>query len=94
MACVVDYGCMRPDDLRAYAGRSWDLVEKAKLRFRAERFRKGGPDASIAVARRLRERFRRLHPEGPTAEARKRDFDAHVALKAVFERAAHAFRGR
>jgi len=85
---------MRPEDLRAFAQRRWDLVEREKTRFRVERFRQGGPAASFAAARGLRERFRRLHPAGPSAEDRKADLDSHVALKATLDRAAHAFRRR
>jgi hypothetical protein len=85
---------MRPEDLRAFAQRSWGLVEDAKVRFRAQRFQKEGPSATFAAAQRLRERFRRLHPNGPRPEARTADLGAHLALKAALDRAANALRGR
>lgn len=78
--------------LRAYAERSWDLLAARKREFVAERYRTLGPAASLAAARRLRERWRRLHPNAPTPDMREADFAAHLALKEKMERASHVFR--
>jgi len=85
---------MRPEDLRAFAQRRWDLVADSKLRFIGERFRAEGPLATRRVARRLAERWAALHPGGPSAEARRQDLSDHLALKAKLDRASHAFRRR
>lgn len=71
---------MDASEIRAFAGRRWDLVEESKVRARAERFRLGGPAACLRAAAELRERWYRLHPEGPSTRTREADFDHHVEV--------------
>ncbi|MBX3130436.1 MAG: hypothetical protein KF718_27200 [Polyangiaceae bacterium] len=82
------------EELRAYARRRWDLVAAEKLRHGAERYRRGGPQAALAAARHLAERWSELHPEGPTPASRQADFEHHVALKVKLDRTRHVLAGR
>ncbi len=75
--------------LRAFAHRPWELVEREKRRFVAERYRAGGAAASWAAAQRLKARWRALHPEGSPPRMRDEDLAALVALKAKLMRAVH-----
>lgn len=88
------YKSLKPADLRAYTGRSWDLVRREKLEYLASRFRKGGPAAARAAARRLLRRWRILHPDIICSPSRADDLVAHVTLKHQFEQSSHGFRGR
>ena len=81
---------VNPEDLRTYAARRWDLVQREKDRWRVERFLAGGPAAMLATSPTLRERARRIH--GAPAEARRQaDLANHRLLIAKLERAADAF---
>ena len=83
-----------PDELRAFVRRDWDLVAEEKLRFRAERFREGGPAASRAVALRLRERWSGLHPGDPAPARREADLSDHIALNRKLDKTAGVVAGR
>jgi hypothetical protein len=85
---------LKAGDLRAYAGRPWELVGREKLEFLARRYRTGGPVAALAAAQRLVRRFTELHPEGICPIRREDDLAAHVSLKRQFEQARNGFRGR
>jgi hypothetical protein len=85
---------LNPKDLRAFVGRRWDLVEKEKLRYVADRYKKGGPAAARLAAQRLFQRWRTLHPEVIDTETRSDDLAAHVALKSQLDQAGDAIRGR
>jgi len=78
------------EELRAFAARRWDLVADEKLLFVAQRYRSGGSGASRMAARRLAQRWARLHPGGPSPEARKEDLDHHIAMKQKLDRTVHA----
>jgi hypothetical protein len=88
------YKSLDAADLRAYTGRPWDLVGREKREFLASRFRKGGPAAARAAARRLLRRWRILHPDIICSAGRADDLVTHVTLKHQFEQASHGFRGR
>jgi hypothetical protein len=80
--------------IRSFVRRRWDLVEQSKLRARAERYRRGGPEACVAAAAELRERWRLRHPEGPSKAARAEDFRHHVELSAKLAKIADALTRR
>ncbi len=80
--------------IRAYRDRRWDLVAREKRRFAAERYRRGGPEAALEAAARLRARWAELHPEGPAPESRAADLEHHVGLKRKLDRARHVVAGR
>ncbi len=69
------------DDLgaRAYVGRPWAAIERAKRRFWAEA--KRTPGERVAVAEALREHARELHPMWPTNEDRAEDLAHHIELR-------------
>lgn len=84
---------LKSEDLRAFVDRRWDLIEREKRDFLADRFRRGGPAAAHAAARRLFRRWRALHPEAICPKRRADDLAAHVALKRQLERAGDDIRG-
>ena len=72
-----------PDELRAYARRDWTIPERLARRDRAmlpvaERVR-------IAIA--LYEAARATTPSWPDAETRRADFESHIRVKALLDRA-------
>lgn len=77
------------EQLRAFANRRWDLVADEKVSFVAERYRAGGSKASRMAAGRLARRWARLHPGGPSAEAREDDLEHHIVLKQKLDCAVH-----
>ena len=85
---------MDPDAIREFSQRRWDLVAREKTRARAERYRRGGPAACVAAAADLRERWRRLHPEGPSPTARARDYAHQVELARRLDDIADGLRRR
>lgn len=85
---------LKPSDIRAFLNRRWDLVQREKLRFLADRYREGGAAASRAAALRLLARFRALHPGPPVKERRAADFASHMALKKLFKQTSDAFTRR
>lgn len=78
------------EQLRAFAARRWDLVADEKLSFVAARYQAGGVNASRKAAQAMSQRWARLHPAGPSREARLQDFEHHVALKKKLDLVAHA----
>ncbi len=82
---------LKPEDARAFVQRRWDLVEREKRRFRADRYRTGGPAASRAAALRLLRRWKALGlADSNVAERREADLASHVALKQKLDRAGDA----
>jgi hypothetical protein len=84
---------LKPEDLRAFVHRRWDLVEREKVRFLADRFASGGSSAARAAAQRLFRRWQALHANGISPERRAADLASHLALKQKLDRAGHALRG-
>lgn len=76
--------------IREFMSRRWDLVEQQKRAVRAQRYAEGGPAAQLAALGELRDRFRRLHPEGLPAHAREQDLADQVSLAAKLRRIADA----
>lgn len=79
---VLDFLEMKPEELRAYADRDWAAVARAKTSARLEEYRRTGPAGSIRIVDRLQQEARALHPEWPTAAARRADLDHHARLSA------------
>ncbi|MFZ5891413.1 MAG: hypothetical protein ACOY0T_10205 [Myxococcota bacterium] len=82
------------EQLRAFAARRWDLVADEKLSFVAARYQSRGVDASRKAALAMSQRWAKLHPAGPSREARQQDLEHHVALKKKLDIVAHALRRR
>lgn len=76
---------LNPSDLRAYAGRNWSITERLA---RTER-------AVMPVARRveigiaLYEAARATRPGWPDDATRRADFETHLRVKKLLQRAAH-----
>ena len=81
---------LSPADIRSFAARRWNLVADEKLRFIVERFEAAGIIGSRSAARRLRERWLALHPDGASDADRETDLKAHVALKEKLDRVHNA----
>lgn len=77
------------EQLRAFAARRWDLVADEKLAFLADRYRREGAAGSRRAAHGMARRWASLHPDGPTAEARRADLEHHIALKRKLDATAH-----
>jgi hypothetical protein len=78
------------EQLRAFAARRWDLVADEKISFVVARYQARGVDASRGAAQAMSQRWARLHPAGPSREARLQDFEHHVAMKKKLDLVAHA----
>ena len=77
------------EQLRAFAARRWDLVADEKLAFLADRYRREGAAGSREAAHSMARQWAKLHPEGPTPEARRDDLEHHIALKKKLDATAH-----
>ena len=82
------------EQLQALAAPGWDLVADEKLSFIVSRYRSGGARASRLAARRMMERWARLHPGGSSPEARESDLEHHRALRQKLDRTAHVIARR
>lgn len=63
--------------------RRWDLVDAEKLRARAERFHREGPEGCAIAAERLREGLK----EAGIASDRAADLRRHIAWRMLLDRA-------
>lgn len=86
--------CMDPGDIREFVGRGWDQKDALKRQYWAERYRLEGPRATLAASSALREHFKTLRPDWPTAADRAADLRRHLALIAKLDRVARAFANR
>jgi hypothetical protein len=68
------------DDLRAYAGRDWRVVEDAKRRYWIERKKVLTPTAALAIAEGLRLHVRALRPDWPSETERTADLATHAKV--------------
>ena len=63
-------GDVNRDDIKAFAGRPWGLVEQAKRRFWSERKKLLSPAEALAIAEGLRLHVRAIRPDWPSAKER------------------------
>jgi hypothetical protein len=85
---------MEPGDIREFVGRCWDKKDALKRQYWVERYCSEGPGATLAASSMLREHFKVLRPDWPTAEDRAADLRRHLVLIAKLDRVAHAFKDR
>ena len=71
---------MRKEDILAYVNRDWAAVEKMKRERMAERANSLTAAEKLAIGDDLRRHLYSLHPDWPTEEHRREDFDMHVRL--------------
>ena len=85
--------CMDPAAIRAYASRDWQALGASKRAYWAERHRREGATATLQASQALLAEMRR-RPDYPTPVEREVDLAAHVRLRGLLDRAAHAFARR
>jgi len=83
---------MDPRDVQAFVKRDWAAVRAAKEAYWAREFAAKGSAATFAASEALWRHMRLIRPDWPTDEERQEDLAHHVALKALIDRAAGAFR--
>ncbi|MGH9369763.1 MAG: hypothetical protein ACRD3M_19095 [Thermoanaerobaculia bacterium] len=81
---------MRQSDLIAYARRDWALLAQVKAAHWARVKRRSGVVRAVRAGEELRQLVRRIHPEWPTEEDRKRDLATHARVAASLRRVASA----
>jgi hypothetical protein len=77
---------MNPADLRAFAGRDRKSVADLKSEYWVERKRRLGPAEGIRVAEALRLHVRRVRPDWPDADERRRDHEIHCKVGEMLRR--------
>lgn len=85
---------MDPAAIRAYASRDWQALGASKRAYWAERHRQEGATATVQASQALLAEMRRIRPDYPTPVEREVDLAAHVRLRVLLDRAAHAFTRR
>jgi hypothetical protein len=70
------------DEIRAFAGREWPVVEEAKRRYWANRKKALSPAEALAVAEGLRLHVRALRPDWPSLDERADDLEMHAKVAA------------
>lgn len=78
---------VNPDDVRSFAARDWELVERAKRRYWAARKGRMSAVEALAVAEGLRLHARALRPDWPSPAERDADVEAHARVSASLRRA-------
>jgi hypothetical protein len=71
---------MDREQLRAFAGRDWRAIARAKREHQAALFREQGPAAMVRAARDLFVRARAANPAWPSAREREADLLHHFEL--------------
>ena len=82
MLCFVEMR-LDPADLRRYADRDWGAPERLARVARA----KLPVHEKVRIAIELYEAARKTRPDWPDEAARRADFEAHLRLKALMQRA-------
>ena len=83
---------MNASDIKDYAQRDWAGIAALDQDYWSERYRKQGPGAGWQAAAALRQHVKSVRPEWPDAAARVADFQHHVRVKQLLDRAAHGLK--
>ena len=78
---------MTPQDVKAYMARDWAAVRDAKDAYWADRIARLGHSEGFRIAEELRLQARLLTPAWPSEEDRRRDFEDHLRLRGLLDRA-------
>jgi len=73
--------------IREYVSRDWDRVRRAKDEYWGERIQRLGPMEAFRIAEELRRQALALNPGWPSPEDRRLDFEAHLRLAELLQRA-------
>jgi hypothetical protein len=79
-------GAVNDDEIRAFAGRRWSLVEDAKRRYWIERKKILSPAEALAVVEGLRRHVRAMKPDWPSQAERAEDLEMHAKVAASLRR--------
>lgn len=71
---------MRAEDIREFASRRWDLVERLKAEFWVEEKARLSPLEALRVVEDLRRLASTLHPDWPTERERAEDLEMHATV--------------
>jgi len=82
---------MDPEALREFARRDWDAAAASKAHYWALRYRLEGSRPAWEASAALLAQLRRHRPDFPTPRDREADLQHHLRLRALLDRAAHAF---
>jgi hypothetical protein len=74
------------DEIKAYAGRDWSLVEESKRRYWAERKRALSPAEALRMAEALWRHVRAIRPDWPSPSERAADVEVHARVSACLRR--------
>jgi len=74
------------DEIRAFAGREWSLVDAAKRRYWVERKKILSPAAALRVGEELRRHVRAMRPDWPSPAERAEDLEIHARVAASLRR--------
>ena len=85
---------MNRDDLIAFVRRDWDAVERSRLAFWADRYRREGGGPARRAATQLFDHARRLHGAAIDERVRDNDLASHLRLRERLDRVARAIAGR
>ena len=78
---------MKREHVEAYLKREWGILAAQGARAWAERKQELGLLDAFRVAEGLRRHAQALHPEWPTKEQRRADFESHLHLSRLLARA-------
>jgi hypothetical protein len=81
---------MRPEDIRAYAGRPWKKAEESKVAWWRRQKEQLGPEEALSVVEELRRAALTNWPKAFTQEARREDLEDHAQLAKRFQQIARA----
>jgi hypothetical protein len=84
---------MDRSSLRAYLDRPWEKLEANTERHRVETYRRD-PAWAWRTAAALRAAVSEANPDWPTTEGRAADYNHHVRLRRLLDRASHAITRR
>jgi hypothetical protein len=81
---------VRREDIRAYACRDWDLIDRSRVEYLASLEERERVEAGFRAADALRRQTLEQHPDWPTPEERARDLDCHLRVSELLRRASAA----
>ena len=78
-------------EVREFVRRDWETIRKSKQDYWTGRLRAEGAAPLLAAGESLRELVQAVQPDWPRAEDRDADYEHHVLVKQLLDRARDAF---